>query len=240
MSNDFLDLPDSETPDDEATDSAKPASRKQKGWRHRDAVMILRDMIISGELAPGARLREIAISEQLSMSRTPVREAFRTLAAEGLVELLPNRSVVVSELDEREAQDVFLVLGTLEALAAEQAASRMSPEQIGEIERLQEELERQFEEGDRSGYTLTNRLIHQRLVEGSNNASLIRAWRSVLPTAERARRLNMLDRGRWAVAVLAHRRIYSALSARDGDALKSLMLEHFDQSKIEEMGSRTT
>jgi DNA-binding GntR family transcriptional regulator len=218
---------------------SKPSSpaRQQKGWRHRDAVRLLRDMIVTGELQPGARLREVAISEQLDMSRTPVREAFRTLAAEGLVELLPNRSVVVTQLDEREAQDVFVVLGALEALAAEQAAERMTDSQIDELGELQEEMERQFEDQDRVQYTITNRIIHERLVEGSGNAFLVRAWRSVLPSAERARRLNMMDRGRWAVAVLAHRRIYSALRARDGQALRGLMLEHFNQDKIQQLGS---
>src|SRR4051812_5735662 len=82
---------------------------QQKGWRHKDAVALLREMILSGELEPGERLREVAISERLGMSRTPVREAFRTLAAEGLVELLPNRSVVVAELNESESIDVFAV-----------------------------------------------------------------------------------------------------------------------------------
>ena len=231
------DLPASEIDTGNEPPEADPP--RQKGWRHHDAVRVLRDMIVAGDLVPGTRLREVAISKQLNMSRTPVREAFRTLAAEGLVELLPNRSVVVTELNEREAQDVFVVLGSLEALAAEQAAARMTDEQIEEIGRLQEALELQFEQQDRTNYTSTNRTIHERLVEGSGNAFLIRAWRSVLASAERARRLNMLDRGRWAVAVLAHRRIYTALKTRDSNSLRALMLEHFDQSKIGDMSSIT-
>src|SRR4051812_19332483 len=101
-----------------------------KGWRHRDAVGLLRDMILSGELPPGERLREVQISERLGMSRTPVREAFCTLAAEGLVDLLANRSVVVAELDETESVDVFSVLGTLEALAGQHACQRITDEQL--------------------------------------------------------------------------------------------------------------
>lgn len=189
-------------------------------------------MIISGELAPGERLREIAISEKLNMSRTPVREAFRTLAAEGWVKLLPNRSVVVDELDEGEAADVFGVLGALESFAAVQASQRMLKAQIDEIGRLQKELERQFEEVDRSRYTETNRRIHELMVEGSGNTSLVLAWRLILPRAERARALNNLDRERWAIAVEEHRKIYSALKARDSERLHRLMLDHFDERII--------
>src|ERR1051325_862689 len=80
----------------------------RKGDRHQEAVKLLRGMIISGDLAPGEPLREVAFSEQFGMSRTPVREAFRTLAAEGLISLLPNRTVQVALLDEDAAAEVFL------------------------------------------------------------------------------------------------------------------------------------
>ena len=195
-------------------DDAAGAMRQQKGWRHKDAVTLLREMILSGELAPGERLREVAISERLGMSRTPVREAFRTLAAEGLVELLPNRSVVVAELNESESIDVFAVLGTLEALAGQLACQRMTPEQMDALEKLQRELEEHFQNLDRPGYIRANRAIHELMVEASNNSSLILAWRLILPRAERARSVNTLDRNRWATAVAEHRKIFSALAAR--------------------------
>src|SRR4051812_43798883 len=92
---------------DVAKAEAPPQPPQRKGSLHQDAVTELRKMIISGEIPPGERLREVALSSQLGMSRTPLREAFRTLAAEGLVDLLPNRSVVVCELDPTEAADVF-------------------------------------------------------------------------------------------------------------------------------------
>jgi DNA-binding GntR family transcriptional regulator len=209
--------------------------RQQKGWRHKDAVALLREMILSGELAPGERLREVAISERLGMSRTPVREAFRTLAAEGLVELLPNRSVVVAELNESESIDVFAVLGTLEALAGQLACQRMTPEQLETLAELQGELEAHFRNLDRAGYIRANRAIHELMVEASRNAPLILAWRLILPRAERARSVNTLDRNRWATAVAEHRKIFAALAARDGALLSTLMQDHFAQGVIERM-----
>src|SRR4051812_10540507 len=106
----------------------RPATRK--GDRHQEAVTLLRRMILSGELAPGEPLREVALSEQFGTSRTPVREALRTLAAEGLVTLLPNRTVQVSQIDEEAASEVFTVLGALESLAARLACERMKPEDL--------------------------------------------------------------------------------------------------------------
>jgi len=238
MTRDSVPEIDSRPSKDLSSQPAEAGVKKQKGWRHIDAVAVLREMIVSGELPPGERLREVAISEKLNMSRTPVREAFRTLAAEGLVSLLPNRSVIVSELDEGEAADVFACLGALEAVAVQQASQRMTAEQVEEIGKLQIELEHEFEEGDRSRYTDTNRRIHELMVLGSGNSSLILAWRLILPRAERARTINTLDRGRWAAAVEAHRQIYAALMNRDASTLKSLMFEHFDEKIIAKLARR--
>lgn len=201
----------------------------QKGWLHQDAVAVLRRLILSGDLPPGERLREIPISERLGVSRTPVREAFRTLAAEGLLELLPNRSVVVSQINSEDAADGFAVLGVLEGLAGQFACKRMTEAQIESLGQLQDLLEDQFETADRVGYTETNRQIHELIVESSNNASLINAWRMILPRVQRARTLNNLDRRRWAEAVGEHRSILEAIRARDSEAVAALFTRHFDR-----------
>lgn len=209
----------------------RPAQRSpemQKGWLHQDAVAVLRRLILSGELPPGERLREIPISERLGVSRTPVREAFRTLAAEGLIDLLPNRSVEVSEINNEDAADAFAVLGVLEALAARFACERMPEDKIQTLADLQAALEDQFATADRVGYTETNRQIHELMVESSGNLALITAWRMILPRAQRARTLNNLDRRRWADAVREHRAMLTAIQQRDGAALALLIQEHFD------------
>jgi DNA-binding GntR family transcriptional regulator len=199
----------------------------RKGWRHQDAVSLLRRLIEIGELAPGERLREVAISQRLGMSRTPVREAFRTLAAEGLVELLPNRSVVVSEVDLSEVADVFTVLGVLEGLAGVQACQRITDKQVEHLGALQEELERYFGMSDRENYVNTNRRIHEVIVEASHNTALIAAWRTILPRADRARNTNNINRTRWTEAVYEHRMIYTAIAERDGERIAALMNDHF-------------
>ena len=216
--------------DEASLEDIKVESRK--GWRHQDAVVLLRQLIEVGELAPGERLREVAISQRLGMSRTPVREAFRTLAAEGLVALLPNRSVIVSEVHQSEMADIFGVLGMLEGLAAEQACERITEEEIAILASLQEDLERQYGSLDRASYVKTNRRIHEVIVESSRNSALILAWRAILPHADRARNAANVDRSRWTEAVYEHRLIYWAIAARDKAQTGVLMRAHFQNGMV--------
>ncbi|RVT40147.1 GntR family transcriptional regulator [Sphingobium algorifonticola] len=211
--------------DTEADDIGKEEPRK--GRLRLDAVKSIRKMIFSGELAPGERLREVALSEELGMSRTPIREAFRTLAGEGLIDLLPNRSVIVSVPDKSEAADVFTVLGALEALAGQLATQRMSLEQIEILGELHADLAHYFETANRLAYLEANRLIHEYIVEASDSPSLVLAWRLLLPRAERARHVTTLDHDRWAEAFQEHCEIYAAIVARDEARLKQLLESHF-------------
>jgi DNA-binding GntR family transcriptional regulator len=204
-----------------------------KGSRHLAAVTVLRQMIQLGELAPGSRPGEVAISTQLGMSRTPVREAFRTLVAEGLLELLPSGRVKVPEFQESEAIDVFAVLATLEALAGQLACLRMTGEQLQALRDLQAEMERHFANLDRAQYIRTNRAIHELVVMASGNTPLAVAWRMTAPRAERARALLTYNHAHWSAAVEAHRQIVAALAARDGALLGSLMHDHFARGVLD-------
>lgn len=199
----------------------------RKGQLRLDAVQTIRKMILLGELPPGERLREVALSESLGMSRTPIREAFRTLAAEGLIDLLPNRSVVVSVPDKSEAADVFTVLGVLEGLAGQLACRRMSSEQMEILDELQADLANYFEKSDRLSYLEANRLIHEHIVQAAESPSLMIAWRLLLPRAERARHVTTLDLDRWAEAFAEHRAINAAIQTRDEKLLRQLLENHF-------------
>ena len=176
------------------------------------------------------------------MSRTPIREAFHTLSAEGLVDLLPNRSVVVSVPDKSEAADVFIVLGALEGLAGQLACRRMTADQIDLFGELQDDLAAHFETRDRLSYLEANRLIHEHIVESAGSPSLLLAWRLLLPRAERARHVTTLDHDRWAKAFEEHREIYSAVAARNEALVKQLLEAHFvngiDAMKKKEAESR--
>ena len=200
---------------------------RRKGQLHTEAAGRLREMILSGELPPGTRLREVQLCDQLGVSRTPVREAFRTLAAEGLVDLLPNRSVVVSQLDAPDLEHLFLVFGTVEGLAAELACQRITEAEIAEIGRLLADMIDSHGRQERAPYMQINQKIHRRTVEIAANPVLFSVWQSLVPRVERARALANLDTGRWTGALFEHTKMFTALAARDGELLAQLTRQHF-------------
>jgi DNA-binding GntR family transcriptional regulator len=99
-----------------------------------DIALVIEEAIVSGELAPGTVLRQEQLSEQFQVSRTPVREALRRLAALGLVSFVPNRGVRVRTLSREELHEAFMVRAELESLATEVAATKMTPDDLAELE----------------------------------------------------------------------------------------------------------
>lgn len=199
----------------------------RKGESHAEATRRLRTMIVDGELPPGERLNEVRLGEMLGVSRTPIREAFRTLAAEGLLEPLPNRSVVVAPLRSPDVEHLFLVFGTLEALAGELACQRITADEIDELAGMLDAMVTLHADADRSAYMAVNKAIHRRVVEIAGNPILLSQWQALLPRMERARALANLDPERWATALGEHHAMQAALVARDGPLLARLTREHF-------------
>lgn len=210
-----------------ADDTLAGGDGRRKGRLHTEVVQRLREQIVSGDLPPGTRLREVQLCERLGVSRTPLREAFRTLAAEGLVDLLPNRSVVVSALRGDELEHLFTVFATLEGLAAELACRNVTEAQVAEIGRLLSRMVDHHERGERIPYLELNQRIHRMTMEIAGNPVLLSVWQSLVPRVERARALPNLDARRWTAALFEHSKMFAALAARDGPLLARLTREHF-------------
>ncbi len=215
-------------PQPQESDEDAVLTGRRKGQLHTEAATHLRSMILTGELPPGTRLREQQLCEQLGVSRTPVREALRTLAAEGLVDLLPNRSVLVSQVHSPDIADLFVLFGTIEGLAAEMACRKITEAEIAEIGRLLADMVDCHANKDRAAYMRINQLIHRRTVEIAASPVLYSVWQSLLPRVERARALANLDMNRWTQALIEHTKMFTALAARDGALLASLTRTHFE------------
>jgi DNA-binding GntR family transcriptional regulator len=206
------------------TDDAGP--RRRKGALHRSTVSVLRNMIITGTLAPGERLNERELCERLGVSRTPVREAIKTLTQEALLRALPNRSPVVAPLDPAETAALIDVVSTIEALAGELAATRISDAEVAELGILHYTMLRHHSRDELPGYFEANRAFHRRIVECSANPVLLWVWDQLALRVDRARYASNLWPTRWRKAMAEHAGILAALTARDPQAVSSAMREH--------------
>jgi DNA-binding GntR family transcriptional regulator len=193
---------------------------------HEEAADRLRDLIIQGRLAAGARLNERLLTAQLGVSRTPLREALKVLATEGLVELLPNRGAVVSPMDPVKLSEALAVMGALEALAGELACASATDAQLNEIRALHYEMLAYHARGDLAGYFKFNQAIHLKLVKYSGNATLYHVYRQLNGNVRRARYMANLSKERWDAAVREHDEILAALGARDVKRIKALLSDH--------------
>jgi DNA-binding GntR family transcriptional regulator len=193
---------------------------------HEEATERLRDLIVQGRLAPGERLNERLLTAQLGLSRTPLREAFKVLATEGLVELLPNRGAIVSHMDELRLAETLAVMGALEALAGELACRMATDAQLNEIRALHYEMLACHAREDLAGYFKFNQAIHLKIVKYSGNAVLHQTYRQLNANVRRARYMANLSRERWNAALREHEEILAALGARDAARLKALLSDH--------------
>lgn len=193
---------------------------------HEEAADRLRDLIIQGRLAAGTRLNERLLTAQLGLSRTPLREAFKVLATEGLVELLPNRGAIVSQMDPVRLSESLAVMGALEALAGELACLNATDAQINEIRALHFEMLAYHARGDLAGYFKFNQAIHLKIVKYSGNAVLFNTYRQMNGNVRRARYIANLSKERWDAAMREHDAILAALSARDVKRIKTLLSDH--------------
>lgn len=193
---------------------------------HEEAVDRLRDLIVRGDLAPGTRLNERVLSSRLGVSRTPLREAIKLLATEGLVDLLPNRGAVVAPIEPTRIAETLAVMGALESLAGELACAQASDQSIAEIRALHYEMLAMHARGDLDGYFRHNQAIHLKLVEASGNAVLAQTYRQLNANVRRVRYMANLSAERWDAAVREHEAILAALAARDAARLKRLLRDH--------------
>ncbi|MBX3650303.1 MAG: GntR family transcriptional regulator [Burkholderiales bacterium] len=193
---------------------------------HETVVDQLRDLIVQGELAPETKLNERVLAERLGTSRTPLREAIKFLASEGLVELLPNRGAVVAPLKPEKMQEVFVVLGALEALAGDLVCRNAADTDIADIRALHFHMLAHHARGELAQYFRYNQQIHQRIIDCAGNATLAQSWRAMNAHVKRARYLANLSGERWDKAVKEHEEMIEALTRRDGAKLQMLLRDH--------------
>ena len=186
----------------------------------------IREMILESQLLPGEPVRERALSEILQVSRTPLREALKILASEGLVKLHPRRGATVAVLGANDVRHLLEFLGGLEAFAGKLACRNATPEELRELRALHHEMLASYLRGDRIGYFDRNQQIHQALVRCAMNPVLAEHHRVVNAQLYRIRYECNLKTNRWEAAIKEHEAILDALEARDEAAIERLLETH--------------
>jgi DNA-binding GntR family transcriptional regulator len=193
---------------------------------HDEVALRLREMLIEGRIEPGAKLNERELSLKLKVSRTPLREAIKLLAAEGLVDLIPNRGAIAVKLTEKDILQVFELLAGLEAMSGELAAQRISATQLAEIKALHYEMLACFARDDLSGYYRLNARIHLSINEAAGNPLLMKTYKEINARVQALRFRTNQNKSRWQEAVREHETILQALEARDAAAMRRILTEH--------------
>lgn len=186
----------------------------------------LRTMIMEGDLAPGTRLNERVLCDLLQVSRTPLREAFKVLASDGLVTLLPNRGAEVVVLSRESIDQLFEMMGALEAMSGELACQRITDAELNEIRALHYEMLACHARHDLPNYYALNRRIHDAINAAARNPILEETYRRINLRIQALRFRSNFDREKWDMAVREHGDMLDALSKRDGPALRDILRAH--------------
>ena len=186
----------------------------------------MRSLIVQSQIKPGERVPELEISKDLGVSRTPIREALKVLASEGLVDLLPLRGAVVKTFSDKDASDMLEVMGLLEIFAA-QKACQADQKKIDRVLAMHEKMKLLFAKGKRPEYFELNQKIHDELVEMSGNEPLMMVHSMLSKRMRSLRYSGNSTPDNWRGALEDHEEIATALGKRDMKAIKKAVNDHF-------------
>lgn len=200
--------------------------------RSDEITRLIRDSIVRGEFAPGQRLIERDLADLYTISRTPIREAFRVLAAEGLLVLRPNRGAEVVTLDPRAVQNLFKVIAELEALAARELCERMTGAILHDLEDRHALMRTHFEARVLEPYFTANSEIHDLIVAECGNPTLSEAHGRLTMRVRRGRHAALMDESRWIEAMDEHEQLMTALRRHDPHAAAGIWRRHLLNSGL--------
>jgi DNA-binding GntR family transcriptional regulator len=196
---------------------------------HAEVTARLRSLIVESFIKPGERVPELEISKDMGVSRTPIREALKVLASEGLVELLPLRGAVVKSFSAKDAADMLEVMGMLESFAA-QKACQAEQKRIDHVLAMHEKMKVLYTKGKRPEYFELNQKIHDALVDMADNESLSMVHNTLSKRMRSLRYSGNSTPDHWRGALDDHELIAQALGQRDAKKMKKAVEAHFENT----------
>ena len=198
----------------------------------RDVVFnTLRQAILLGELKPGERLMEIHLAEKLGVSRTPIREAIRKLELEGLVTMVPRKGAEVAQITEKSMNDVLEVRRALDALCAELACDRITPEELETLGLACESFETAVRTGDAKEIAHADVALHDIIVKATGNQRLIQLVNNLSEQMYRYRFEYIKDTDQHETLVEEHRIIYQSIVNKDKKTAAEAAKTHIDNQE---------
>ena len=198
---------------------------------HDEVAATLRERIFAGELTPGMFLDEVALAADLSISRTPLREALKVLSAEGLLRHEPRRGCFVNEVTEQDLDEIFPVIALLEGRCAFEAARRATDADITALQGLHDRLEKQGRAGRISDYYQTNFTIHEAIISLAGNRWLAQVIADLRKILKLARLQQLHAPGRLQASLSEHLSLFAALKARDSEGAEAAMRTHLTRQR---------
>jgi DNA-binding GntR family transcriptional regulator len=193
---------------------------------YHDVAERLRAQIFAHTLAPGSWLDEQSLALEFGISRTPMREAIKVLASEGLVTMKPRRGAYVTEVERQDVEQIFAVIAELEGFAAKEVAIKASEAQLNQLDNLHLKLEKAAADRDVERFFEINVRFHELIMEIAGNRWMNNVIADLRKVLKLQRRDSLSRAGRLQNALNEHRNILNALIKRDGDAAKLAMQAH--------------
>ena len=187
---------------------------------------VLRDRIVKGALPAGARIVERKLSAELDVSRTPIREALKLLHADSLIEISRNKGAQVTTVSAKQSLELFDVIASLESLAAERLAERITSEQLDGLEQLHAAMLARYEAGDADAYFDINSEIHDAILAACGNPVLQQMHTKLMALARRGRFMAIMDPDRLNSAVREHEQLMTALRTQNAEDARKIWREH--------------
>jgi DNA-binding GntR family transcriptional regulator len=198
---------------------------------HDEVAAQLRERIFAGLLAPGSFVDELALCNELAISRTPLREALKVLTAEGLLTHQPRRGCFVSEITERDLDQIFPVMALLEGRCAYEAANNATDADLDALHQLHERLRRHAQARRINDYYDVNFAIHEAIITLADNRWLATAIADLRKILKLARAQQLHAPGRLAQSLSEHLAVFAALKARDSEGADAAMRTHLTRQR---------
>jgi DNA-binding GntR family transcriptional regulator len=192
---------------------------------------ILRERILIGEYGIGERIKESLVADELKVSRTPIREAFKQLEEEGLIKTLPNRGSFALGLTREDIQDIYAVRTAVEALAIEWAVNRISDEEIEKLQDVYERMEFYSAKQDSKRVLDLNKDFHRIIYNASGSRFLAQILKSYQEFVEKTRKATVYNKENLGTILFEHGQILESIQAKDGKRAVENIVTHLTNSR---------